>query len=196
MSSLEEVWAFREELLYPALFGVARRGIFPLDTKIFAETFAQDEIDPRWLHLGIMEFEPSPSRASWLYVSSGGSTPWETEPSEYCIDDYSWIGVEFVLEAPAQADWPVQALRRLLAYQVLLAHGRFDGYSPIDYGHRLPAGGAIDGSAHSPLTFMAIAKAVHYPSSATLESGKFDFLHVVGSLSKSAILRKRHQPRN
>lgn len=180
LSSLEEVWAYREETLYPSLFGVARRGIFPLDFQLFSGTFGQEDVDPRWLHLGILEYEPTPSRSSWLYVSSGGSTPWDTEPSEYNVDDYSWLGVEFVIEAPSQADWPIRALQRLLAYQVLLTHGRFGDYSPLDYGHRLPAGGAIDGSTDSKLTFLAIAKPTHYPSSASLQSGKFDFLHVVG----------------
>lgn len=85
-----------------------------------------------------------------------------------------------MIEAPAQADWPIQALQRLLAYQVLLIHGRLGDYSPLDYGHRLPAGGTVNGSTSSELTFLAIAKATHYPSSATLKSGKFDFLHVVG----------------
>ena len=180
MSSLEEVWAYREETLYPTLFGEARRGIFPLDFNLFADVFAQKEVDPRWLHLGIFEYAPTPQRSSWLYVSSGGSTPWETDPDEYDVDAYSWLGVEFVLEAPGQADWPICTLQRLLAYQVLLTHGRLGDYPPLDYGHRLPAGGTIDGSASSHLTFLAIAKATHYPSSATLQSGKFDFLHAVG----------------
>ena len=180
LSSLEEVWAYREETLYPALFGAASRGIFPLNFELFSEIFAQEDVDPRWLHLGILEYEPTPSRSSWLYVSSGGSTPWDTEPGDYNVTDYSWLGVEFVIEAPSQANWPIRALQRLLAYQVLLTHRRLGNYAPLDYGHRLPAGGAVDGSRDSKLTFLAIAKPTHYPSSASLQSGKFDFLHVVG----------------
>jgi hypothetical protein len=180
LSSLEEVWVYREETLYPELFGKARRGIFPLDFELFSETFAQEEVDPRWLHLGILEYGPTPGRSSWLYVSSGGSTPWETEPDKYDVDDYSWLGVEFVIETPSQADWPIRVLQRLLAYQVLLTHGRFGDYSPLDYGHRLPVGGTVDGSTGSKLTVLAIAKPTHYPSSVQLPSGKFDFLHVVG----------------
>ena len=180
MSSLEEVWAYREETLYPALFGEMCRGIFPLNAELFSNIFGQDEVDPRWLHLGVLEYGPTPNRSSWLYVSSGGSTPWETEPDEYDVDAYSWLGVEFVIEAPVQADWPIRVLQRVLAYQVLLAHGRLGDYSPLDYGHRLPAGGPVDGSTSSELTCLAIAKPTHYPSSAQLPSGKFDFLHVVG----------------
>lgn len=181
MSSLEEVWEYREEKLYPRLFGAQCRGIFPLTIDLFSKVFDQPSVDPRWLHLGVFEFAPTPERGSWLYVTSGGSTPWESDPSEYDADEYSWLGVEFVCESPDQAEWPIRVLLRLLAYHVLVCHGRFgDDVSALDYGHRVPAGGSIDGSQDSSLRFLAIAKPAHYPASAQLASGKFDFLHVVG----------------
>ena len=163
MSSLEEVWEYREEQLYPRLFGEARRGVFPLPIELFTETFGQTNVDPRWLHLGVFEFAPTDERESWLYVTSGGSTPWETEPSEYNPDEYSGLGVEFVIEASEQADWPIRALQRLLAYQVLVCHGRYGEFSALDFGHRVPAGGTIDGGKDSVLRFFALAKASHYP---------------------------------
>lgn len=180
LSSLESVWEYREEQLYPRLFGQTRRGIFPLTIEIFTETFEQENVDPRWLHLGVFEFSPTPTRGSWLYVTSGGSTPWESDPSDYDPAKYSWLGVEFVIEAPEQSEWPIRALQRLLAYEVLLCHGRYEGFSSLDYGHRVPAGGAIDGSNNSIIRFLAIAKPKHYPATAQLDSGKFDFLHVIG----------------
>ena len=180
MSSLEEVWTYREETLYPKLFGISNRGIFPLDFELFEQVFGQQEIDPRWLHLGVLEFGPTATRNSWIYVTSGASNPWETEASDYQPDEYSWLGVEFVFEVPEQADWAVHVLRRLLAYHLLLAHGRYGDSAPLDYGHRVPAGGAIDWSTDSELTFLAIAKPTHYPATEQLASGLFDFLHVVG----------------
>lgn len=180
MSSLEEVWAYREERLYPQLFGTSRRGIFPLPLEIFKNTFDQTDVDPRWLHLGVFEFAPTDSRKSWLYVTSGGSTPWEDEPSEYDPDEYSWLGVEFVIEINEQAEWPIRALQRLLAYHVLICHERYGETPPLDYGARLPAGGSIDGGKISLLRFFAIAEPIHYPAEGQLASGKFDFLHVVG----------------
>lgn len=180
MSSLEEVWTYREETLYPKLFGHPSRGIFPLDFELFERVFGHQEVDPRWLHLGVLEFEPTATRNSWLYVTSGASNPWETEPQDYQLEEYSWLGVEFVIEAPEQADWPIHVLRRLLAYHLLVSHGRFGDIAPLDYGHRVPAGGAVDGSTDSKLTFLAIAKPTHYDATAQLDSGLFDFLHVVG----------------
>lgn len=181
MSSLEKVWSYREETLYPALFGSPSRGIFPLDADLFARIFDAHDIDPRWLHLGVLEFKPSATRNSWLYVTSGASTPWDTEPQDYQPDEYSWLGVEFVIEAPEQADWPIQVLQRLLAYHLLVSHGHFgDNFGPLEYGDRVPAGGAVDGSKDSKLTFLALARPSHYEPSAQLDSGLFEFFHVIG----------------
>lgn len=180
MSSLEWVWEYREEHLYPRLFEAHRRGIFPLPVELFTETFDQANVDPRWLHLGVFEFAPTDGRSSWLYVTSGGSTPWESEPAEYNPAEYSWLGVEFVVEAPEQAEWPIHALQRLLAYHALVCHRRYGEGSALDYGHRVPAGGSVNGKERSELHFFAIAKPSHYPASGQLASGKFDFLHAVG----------------
>ena len=181
MSSLKKVWTYREETLYPELFGTPSRGIFPLDADLFARIFDAHDIDPRWLHLGVMEFTPSTTRDSWLYVTSGASTPWDTEPQDYEPDDYSWLGVEFVIEARAQADWPIQVLQRLLAYHLLVSHGHFgDNFGPLEVGDRVPAGGAVDGSEDSKLRFLALAEPNHYAATAQLDSGIFDFFHVVG----------------
>jgi hypothetical protein len=180
MSSLEKVWEHREERLYPQLFGTSRRGIFPLPFELFKDTFAQADVDPRWLQLGVFEFAPTESRDSWLYVTSGGSTPWDDEPSDYDPDEYSWLGVEFVIEVVEQADWPIRALQRILGYHVLICHERYGETPPLDYGARIPAGGAIDGSKTSQLRFFAIGEPKHYPALGQLDSGKFDFLHIVG----------------
>jgi hypothetical protein len=180
MDPLEQVWTYREDTLYPRLFGSPSRGLFPLEHDMFTQSFGQQEVDPRWLFLGVFEFKPTATRDSWLYVTSGASTPWETVPEQYQPDEYSWLGVEFVIELPEQADWPIHALRRLLGYHVLASHDRLGSATPLDYGHRIPAGGAIDGSGHSALTIFAVTKPFHYEATAQLDSGRFDFLHIVG----------------
>ena len=178
MASLEGVWAYREEHLYPRLFGRMNSGIFPLEFEDF-QRLSEGAVDPRWLHLGVLEYEPTPERASWLYATSGGSTPWEEGPDAVDETTYSWLGVEYVLESPCQADWPIHVLKRLLAYHVLASCGRFGNFPVPDYGHRIPTGGPIDGRS-SVLRFLAICVPWHYEHTCQLESGKFDFLHVVG----------------
>lgn len=182
MSSMEEVWAYREEVLYPKLFGEKHSGICVLDAEDFTSLGAES-IDPRWLHLGVFEFEPTPRRNTWLYVTSGGSTPWETEPADYNPEEYSWLGSELVIEVPVQPKdpWPVKLLRRLLAFNVLLAHGRFGEDKPLlDYGDRIPIGEVIREKGAIGLRNVVLAEPKHYPATAQLDSGRFDFLHAVG----------------
>ncbi|SDZ64503.1 Suppressor of fused protein (SUFU) [Variovorax sp. YR266] len=182
MSSLEEVWAYREETLYPQLFGEKHNGIFVLDHDDFTSLGAEN-VDPRWLHLGVFEFEPTPARNSWLYVTSGGSTPWETESADYNPEEYSWLGSELVIEVPSQPkdQWPIKLLRRLLAYNVLLAHGQFGEDKPLlDYGGRIPIGDVIREKGAIGLRCVVLAEPKHYPATGQLASGQFDFLHAVG----------------
>ncbi|MCD6027400.1 MAG: hypothetical protein K0R08_1919 [Solimicrobium sp.] len=182
MSSLEAVWEYREEKLYPDLFGKCQEDIFTLTPDIFTEVFFQDPktIDPRWLHLGILAFAPTIDRESWLYVTSGGSTPWDSEPEDYNPNEYSGLGAEFVIETPDQAAWPIFTLQRVLAYHVLLHSGCYGEMPPLNYTHRIPCGGPINGEPECALRFIAIAKPFHYPRTVQLESGKFNFLHLVG----------------
>ena len=180
MHTLESVWELREEQVLPALFGEPGPGTYPLTEQTFASLAGRQPIDPTWLHLGVLSFAPTATRSSWIYVTSGGSTPWDVEPSDYDPEGYSWLGVEFVIETQGPADWAIQTLQRLLAYQVLLCHGRFGDAAPLGYGHRVPAGGPINGNPDSPIRFLAIAKPEHYEPLAQLPSGRFDLLHVVG----------------
>lgn len=50
----------------------------------------------------------------------------------------------------------------------------------VPYGDRIPAGGLID-RKESALRYFAVTQPSHYSSSAQLDSGRFDFLHVVGN---------------
>lgn len=191
MADMESIWEYREEVLYPGLFGKGEDQIFPLAAEDFV-AIRRKAVDPRWLHLGVMMFAPTARRPSWLYVTSGGSTPWETEPGDYDAEDYSWLGVELALESRERADWPVLVLRRLLAYQVLVCHGAYGDVPGLGYGARVPLGGPIDPASDSALRFALIARPSHYPSSAQLESGRFDFLHVVGISESERDFAKAH----
>lgn len=190
-AALEAVWEDREERIYPALFGVPGEDIYPLDESIFTEVFGAEEMDPRWLHLGVIAFAPTAERPSWLYVTSGGSTPWDTDAADYDPEGYSWLGVEFVIETPAPAEWAIRLLQRVLAYQVLCAHGYFGENRGLDVGHRMPAGGSIDGEG-SLLTVLVITRPPHYPATAQLASGKFDFLQIVGITEAERDFAKAH----
>lgn len=188
----EIVWELREEVIYPSLFGEKRNGIFVLSGELFTEVFQQNTYDPRWLTYGVLEFEPTLDRPSWLYVTSGASNPWEVEPSEYDKQEYSGFGTELVLEAPRQARWPILILQRLLAFNILLVHRRYGDAEPLDYGHRIPIRGPITLEGGSALTHIVLGEPDHYQRSFQLASGQVDFLHAAGISESERDYAKEH----
>lgn len=190
--SLESVWQQREEVIYPERFGTLSRGVFPLDFELFSGVFGVSEVDPRWFHYGVLEFSPTPRRQSWIYVTTGSSNPWDDEPSEYRTENYTGFGSELVLETPEQSDWAIQALRKLLAYDVLLAHGRFGEADALNVGSRIPLGGSIDGDDQSQLRFLVAIRPKHYEARFVLASGKADFLHLVGITESERDYAREH----
>jgi hypothetical protein len=194
-NSLEAVWAEREEIVYPKMFGPASRGIFVLNADIFTKIFQQESIDPRWLTHGVFEFAPTPSRQSWLYVTSGLSNPWETSPADYNPSGYSEIGIEFAIESLTQSDWPIVLLQRILAYNILLCAGRYGEPRSLDYGHRIPLGAPITSEKPTEnllLSHVVLAKPKHYPSTFSLASGKVDLLHLIGITESERDYAKSH----
>lgn len=170
----EEIWAHREEVLYPSLFGSEVEGIYPIphDTLEKAKL-----VDPRWSTCGVFRFAPTASRSSWLYVSSGLSNAWfddNPNPSEA-----SGFGCEFILEAPANDKWPVQRLHQVMALQIGYCLGKYGDPSPLLPGDRLPAGCSID-FKDSKLTEILLAEPTHVGSCFEQKSGSADFIQVVG----------------
>lgn len=191
MGSLEEVWRLREDEIYPKCFGSERRGIFTLTSDVF-KALGQQEIDPRWLHVGLFEFAPTVERPTWIYVSSGISNPWDTDPKDYDSEGYSEIGTELVLETLGQAAWGLKVMARLTAFNLLLASGRMGEAPPLDYGHRIPLRASISLTGESTLVNVLAWKPEHYLASFVLPSGRVDFLHLVGISDAELGYAKEH----
>jgi hypothetical protein len=179
----EEAWAFREDKLYPSHFGATAEGIYVLDAEMFRSVFHQDSIDPRWLNHGVFEFKPTVERPNWVYVSSGLSNAWEADTPE--PDAVSGLGCEFVLQSPAQARWALLLMRRMVAFQLLLAAGRFPGKSLLAIWDRVPVRGPIDGK-DSQLTWFMLAPATDFAGVQQLPSGQFQFIQFVGITENEA----------
>jgi hypothetical protein len=74
----ERVWEFREEQLYPQLFGSSNtEGIYVLSFERFKERFRTDRVDPRWLHHGVLRFGSLKESGTQKFVTSGLSNSWE-----------------------------------------------------------------------------------------------------------------------
>lgn len=148
----KSVWAYREDTLYPSLFGSESVGIFPLPAKMLTETFQQPAIDPRWLHYGVFQFAPTPTRKSWLYVTSGMSNAWEDDQPD--PKGSSGLGCEFVFETTEPGQWPILRLLHVMACQILACHGRYPGRPPLSIFDRIPLRCAIDRRDSSLRTVM------------------------------------------
>lgn len=180
---LERVWEYRETKLFPRLFGNVSRGIFVVPYEMFANTFGQTDVDPRWLHYGVIEYAPTSGRSSWIYVTSGMSTPWETrDPDPSTV---SGLGFELIFESTVQGDWAIRRLWQLMTYQVLLYHGRYPGQDPLGTFDRLPLRSPI-WDRESEIKFLMLVPADPTFGTLTLDSGLFELLRVVGITDEEA----------
>jgi hypothetical protein len=155
---LEDVWRIREQEVYPKLFGSAGRGIFPLTSQLFARRFGQSDIDPRWLFPGVFEFPPTIDRDSWIYVTSGYSNPWDVEPDAYDPAGESGAGVEFTFTASEQGDWAIETLQAMLAFDLLLAAGRFANGQRLSLHDRIPLRGPVNGKAECQIRNLVLVQ--------------------------------------
>lgn len=178
-SFLERVWTHREEVVYPRLFGPLMPSIAPLSAELFRDMFRQESVDPRWLHVGVMTAPPSGQRASWLYVTSGLSNPWEDDGPR-SPGEPSGLGREFVLETTEPADWAIVRLQHVAAFELLLAAGRYPGHEPLGVHDRLPLRGPITLGGDSALRWLLVATGAGYASRIPMESGAVDLLTLVG----------------
>lgn len=169
MSFLEESWEEREEKSYKEIFCDTGPGIFPLSNEIFDRMNAKS-IDARWLTHGVFKCPPTDQRNTWAYVTSGMSNPWETEEPE----EYSGLGVEFLMETKNEETWAIEVLQTLMAYNLMLATGQMGDFPPLDYGHRVPL------ALSESIKTMMFAHPVNFPSNFSIKSGNVDLLQVVG----------------
>ena len=176
MGMLEQAWEEREEKIFPSIFGNLGKGIYPLTFDIFSKVFKQESCDPTWLHVGVFQSPPNESRDTWLYVSSGLSNPWYGEVQ----GEFSGLGTEFVIETVEESPWALNTLLNMVAYNILLAVGRFGDFPLLDYGHRIPLNSSITSSFESNIRNLIITEPTHYPSSFSLCSGEVDLLHFIG----------------
>lgn len=170
--NLEEIWRIREEEVFPALFGSTGRGIFPLSPELFSQRFGQNDIDPRWLSLGVIEFPPAPDRQHWLYVTSGYSNPWDEEPADHSPHGESGAGVEFTFAVSEQGDWAIQTLQAMLALDLLLGSGRIPNGQQLALNARIPLGGPLNGDPACEIRNLVLVEREGGPQSFSLPSGE------------------------
>jgi hypothetical protein len=189
---LEDVWKYREDEVYPALFGPGGRGIFPLTQELFRSRFGQGDIDPRWLFYGVYEFAPTAARQSWLYVTSGHSNPWEQDPGDYDPEGESGAGVEFTFEVSEQGDWAIQTLQHMLAFDLLLGAGRFPGADCLSLHDRIPLRAPLDGHPSCQVRNLIVVEREDGPRAFSLPSGEVVLVGFTGTTDAELTFAKGH----
>jgi hypothetical protein len=189
---LEGVWRLREEEIYPSLFGDVARGIFPLTQDLFGRQFGQHDIDPRWLFLGVFEFAPTAERSSWMYVTSGYSNPWDDEPGDYDPNGESGRGVEFTFAVSEQADWAIQTLQSMLAFDLLLGAGRFPGRDQLSLHDRIPLNAPLNGDEDCQIRNLVLVEREDGPQEFALPSGEVILVGFTGITDGELAFAKSH----
>lgn len=184
---LDRVWAQRENEVYPALFGPLGPGVYAIPMEIFTEAFERSP-DPRWLHIGVFASPPNRDRDHAVYVSSGLSNPWEDDAAG--PTQPSGLGIEYLFASRIAGDWAVEMMHRILAYDLLLSHGRLQGQEPLNVGHRIPLGRSMVPHSPSAVTRVLIAAPSRLPSGFRLDSGEVRFLQLIGITDDEAALAR------
>ena len=188
----EELWTDREDRVYRSVFGDLGEGVYTAGPKVY-ERFGK-EPHPGWLNHGVFACPPHDERASWIFVTSGLSNPWNLDAPGKDPSGFSGVGFELVLETTAPADWAVPLLHNLMAYELLVAVGTYRDAELFEYGNRVPLEASITPSFDSAIRWLLVEAPEHYRASFELASGRVDFFHLVGATdAEVALAREKGQ---
>ncbi len=78
------------------------------------------------------------------------------------------------METDEEADWAIEVLQTLMAYNLLLATGQMGDFPTLDYGHRVPL-------ALSPsIKTMMFTQPINFAENFSIKSGLVDLIQAVG----------------
>lgn len=175
---LNRVRTQREQQIYPELWGTGSQ-VFGFDEQFFQRTF-QQAAEPHWLLTSVIESAPNEKHSDWVYASSGLSNPLDESADPGKGAEFSWLGVEVMFRSTQQGPWAVELVQRVAAFEILLAHERFPGRDRLAPGARIPLGAPIIPGSDSQLKWLLVVPAMDDAVSFDLESGRAEFLNVVG----------------
>jgi len=175
----EALWTDREDRVYRSLFGDLGRGVFTAGDKVY-ERYGK-EPHPGWLNHGVFACPPHEERESWLYVTSGLSNPWNLDQPGKDPSGLAGLGFELVIESTDESDWAVPLLHNLMAYELLVAIGTYEGAELFEYGNRVPLNDSITPGFDSAIRWLLVEQPKHYASSFGIAAGRVDLFHLVGA---------------
>lgn len=167
----QEAWEQRDNVLYPkALGGNGDGSIITIPHAAFAQ-MGVEQIDPRWLHCGVLTFPPTAKRDAFTFVTSGLSNAWDDDrPDPKSI---SGLGLEFRIDSISDEHWIKDVLLRLSAMQLLIGARRLSGARLLGHGDRIRVGAETFGEGSAMTTLLATKVAAF-----ALPSGTFEMIQL------------------
>ena len=173
-SLLHMGWQQREESFYPGMFGRPDGPQQLITEDIFKGEFARNMVHPFWLHHGVISFLPTDTRPTWLYATSGMSNAFDSE-----ADEWSGLGVEFILETDGPSPWAVGKLLRLMAFNLLIAAGHYKDQSDLTFGSIVRLDEPVSGEDDCCLSNFIALPPTGNARDFTLVTGKVELLQMV-----------------
>jgi hypothetical protein len=166
-----ESWRYRDTILYPDRLGNSSD---PSISTIPYIAFAQmgvEQVDPRWLHCGVLSFPPTAERLSFTFVTSGLSNAWDDGRSSPA--SISGLGIELCIDDRCDEHWPKDVLLRLSTMQLLIGAGRFTGARLLRHGDYIKIGAETFGEGSAMTTLLTTKVA-----DLQLPSGTFEMMQL------------------
>lgn len=173
-SLLHVGWEQREQSFYPAMFGQTEIEPTLLTEEIFKADFGRNAVHPFWLHHSVISFPPTAERSTWLYATSGMSNAFDSQ-----IEEWSGLGVEFILEVAEQAHWAQDKLSRLMVFNLLIAAGHYREQSDLTRGSIVRLGVPVTDEVECQLTNFIALQPTNHPKEFALVTGKVEFLQMI-----------------
>jgi Suppressor of fused protein (SUFU) len=167
----ESTWRYRDEVLYPEQFRGSSDGLIRTIPYIAFAQLGAEQVDPRWLHCGVLAFPPTRARDSVIYVTSGLSNAWDDNTPD--SESTSGLGLELRIDSPSQEHWAFDILLRLSALQLLIGAGRITGGRLLGHGDRIRVGAGAFGE-HSAMTSLIGTKVADLQ----IQSGMFELIQL------------------
>jgi hypothetical protein len=149
----EDTWNYRDTVAYPELIGATSDGRISTIPYVAFEQIGAVQVDPRWLHCGVLAFRPPSPTAAFTFVTSGLSNAWDdARPDERSI---SGLGIELRVDVSREAHWTTDVLLRISAMQLLIGSGRMSGARLLGVGDRMKVGAETFGKNSSVTSLIA-----------------------------------------
>jgi hypothetical protein len=149
----EETWRYRDTVLYPKQLGSGSTGTIVTIPYVAFAQMGVEQVDPRWLHCGVLVFPPTSGRRNFTFLTSGLSNAWDDdEPDPASI---SGLGLELRVDTVSDEHWAKDVLLRLSAMQLLVGAGHLAGVHLLGHGDRVRVGAETFGGESAMTNLLA-----------------------------------------